>query len=268
VTSREKTMTQQRIEALTTELRLPSIRRIYRQLSQEVASQGGDYEAYLAAILAEEAADRAARRIERRVKEARFPQVKLLADLDFSAEPMPPKPQVNELAHGQYVRDGTNVIALGNSGTGKTHLVSGLGYEACRQGLRVRFYPVATLAAELQAAQDDHQLHRYLARFEKWDLVILDELGYLPLGRTGAELLFQAISVRHERGSLAITSNLPLSEWTEVFHTERLTSTILDRVTHRAVILPMNGPSYRLRESLGAMRRAWADGNDQKEGPA
>jgi DNA replication protein DnaC len=261
----DKTVTQQRIEALTTELRLPTVRRIYRQLSQEVAHQGGDYEAYLAAILGEEASDRAARRIERRIKEARFPQVKLLCDLDYSAESMPPQAQVNELARGQYIRDGANVIALGNSGTGKTHLITGLGHEACRQGLRVRFYPVATLAAELQAAQDEHLLHRYLARFEKWDLVILDELGYLPLGRTGAELLFQAISVRHERRSLAITSNLPFSEWTEVFHTERLTSTILDRVTHHATILAMNGPSFRLRESLGAMTKGEEDDKEVDE---
>lgn len=248
--SDEKAVTRQRIEALATELRLPTVRRIYRQLSQEVTREGGDYEAYLAAILAEEASDRMARRIERRIKEARFPQAKLLCELDYSAESMPPQAQVNELASGDYIAAGTNVIAMGNSGTGKTHLVTGLGFEACRQGHRVRFFPVATLAAELQAAQDEHQLHRYLARFEKLDLVILDELGYLPLGQSGAELLFQAISVRHERGSLAITSNLPFADWAEVFHSERLTSTILDRVTHRAVILAMNGPSYRLRESL------------------
>ena len=250
MTNLDKTVTQQRIEALATELRLPTVRRIYHRLSQEVTHQGGDYEAYLAAILGEEASDRTARRIERRIKEARFPQAKLLCDLDYSAESMPPQAQVNELASGEYIEAGTNVIAVGNSGTGKTHLITGLGFEACRQGRRVRFYPVATLAAELQAAQDEHQLHRYLARFAKLDLVILDELGYLPLGQSGAELLFQAISVRHERGSLGITSNLPFSEWTEVFHSERLTSTILDRVTHRAVILAMNGPSYRLRQTL------------------
>lgn len=250
MSSLDKTVTQQRIEALATELRLPTVRQIYHELSEEVAHQGGDYETYLAAILAQEASDRAERRIERRIKEARFPQAKLLSELDFSAESMPPQAQVNELSSGQYIAAGTNVIAVGNSGTGKTHLVTGLGFEACRQGHRVRFFPVATLAAELQAAQDEHQLHRYLARFEKLDLVILDELGYLPLGQTGAELLFQAISVRHERASLAITSNLPFASWTEVFHSERLTATILDRVTHRAVILAMNGPSYRLRESL------------------
>lgn len=248
--SAEKTVTQQRIEALATELRLPTVRRIYRQLSQEVTHQGGDYETYLAAILAEEASDRTARRIERRIKEARFPQAKLLCELDYSAESMPPQAQVNELASGGYIAAGTNVIAVGNSGTGKTHLITGLGLEACRQGHRVRFFQVATLAAELQAAQDEHQLHRYLARFAKLDLVILDELGYLPLGKSGAELLFQAISVRHERASLAITSNLPFADWTEVFHSDRLTSTILDRVTHRAVILAMNGPSFRLRQTL------------------
>lgn len=245
----------ERIEALATELRLPTVRATYRSIADDILRDGGDYLTYLARVLQDEVDAREDRRVERRIKDARFPQVKLLSELDFAAEPMPEKAQVMELASGRYIAEGRNVIALGNPGTGKTHLATGLALEACREGLRVRFYTVAALAAELEAAQQDHLLHRYLARFGRWDVVVLDELGYLPLSRTAAELLFQAIGERQERRSVIITSNLPFSEWTDVFHTERLTAALLDRVTHRATILQMNGPSYRLRESLGRIDR-------------
>lgn len=243
-----------RIDALATELCLPNVRRMYRRLAAEAGEQGGDYLSYLAAVLGEEVGERQSRRVERRIKEARFPQAKLLSELDFSAPSLPPRAQVMDLARGAYVAEGRNVIALGNPGTGKNHLASALGMDACRQGLRVRFYSVAALASELEAAQAQHQLHRFIGRFGRWDLVILDELGYVPLSRTGAELLFQAIGERQERRSVIITSNLPFAEWAEIFHTERLTAALLDRVTHRATILEMNGPSYRLRESLAAAR--------------
>lgn len=254
-----------RIEALTAELRLPTVRKLYHRLAREVAQQGGDYEAYLHTLLQEEADDRAVRRVQRRIKEARFPQVKLLTDLDYNCESIPPRPQLEELAKGAYIDDGRNIIALGNPGTGKTHVATGLAMEACRQGRRVRFYPVATLAAELRAADQDHQLHRYLGRFARWDLVVLDELGYLPLGKTGAELLFQAVSERSERGSLLLTSNLPFPEWTEIFHTERLTAALLDRVTYRATILEMNGPSYRLARTLTTTNTDTTDDAEERD---
>lgn len=238
------------IEALATELRLPTVRELYRKLSDEVSRQGGDYLAFLRVLLQEEVDQRAVRRVQRRIKEARFPQIKVLADLDFSAEPVPEKAQLMDLARGRYIEQGRNVIALGSPGTGKTHVATGLAMAACKQGLRVRFYPVATLAAELEAAKEEHLLHRYLNRFGRWDLVVLDELGYLPMSQTGAELLFQAISERHERRSLIVTTNLPFAEWSEIFHTKRLTVALLDRITDRATILEMNGPSYRLRMSL------------------
>ncbi len=238
------------IEVLATALKLPTVRRMYSKLAREVTAMGGDYETYLLWVLREEMAERDVRRVERRIKEARFPQVKLLSDLDFKAQSMPPKAQLMTLAECDYIAQGTNILALGNSGTGKTHVATGLGVAACQRGLRVRFWTVATLASELLAAQDEHQLHRYLARFGRWDLVILDELGYVPLGKSAAELLFQAIGERHEHGSLVLTSNLPFNLWTEIFHTERLTAAILDRITDRATILAMNGPSFRLSRSL------------------
>jgi len=243
------------IDVLTVELRLPTVRKVYRRVAREMAQQGGDYQAYLLTVLREEADDRAARRVQRRIKEARFPQVKLLSDLDYSAKAIPPAAQLAELAKGDYIREGRNVIALGGPGTGKTHVATGLAVEACRQGWRVRFWPVATLAAELQAAAEEHTLHRFLSRFAAWDLVVLDELGYIPLTKSAAELLFQAVASRHERRSLAITSNLAFPDWTEVFQTERLTMALLDRVTDRATILQMNGPSFRLAQSLAAKAR-------------
>lgn len=244
----------ERIEALLTELRLPSMRQRFRQLTREVTAQGGSYQAYLLALLEEEVSDRTSRRVERRLKEARFRQMKLLGELDLRAEPMPSPERVSALAGCGFIAAGENVLALGNSGTGKTHLATGLGIEACKRGYRVRFWPAATLAAELEAAQAEHQLHRYLNRFGSWDVVIIDELGYLPLSKAGAELLFTAISERHERRSVMITTNLPFSEWVEVFHGERLTAALLDRVTHRAHILEMNGPSYRLTSALAQSR--------------
>jgi DNA replication protein DnaC len=256
MTASDTTAVAAQIEAMTAELKLPTVRRLYHRLAREVTTQGGDYEAYLLAVLREEVAERDCHRVERRIKEARFPQVKLLSDLDFSAAPMPPQAQIMSLAECDYIRQGRNVIALGSSGTGKTHLVTGLGVAACQRGLRVRFYSVVTLASELEAAREEHQLHRYLARFSRWDLVVLDELGYLPLGKAGGELLFQAISSRHEHASLALTSNLPFEQWTEVFQDERLTTSLLDRLTDQATILVMNGPSFRLRRTLAAAGQA------------
>ena len=145
------------------------------------------------------------------------------------------------------MRERANVIAIGGSGTGKTHVSIGLAVEACRQCKRARFYTASDLVSEIEEAQEQHQLHRFLKRFAAWDVVVIDELGYLPLTERGAELLFQAFSARHEQGSVIINSNLAFSEWTQVFKTERLAVAMLDRVTHRAHVLEMNGESFRLR---------------------
>ena len=164
-------------------------------------------------------------------------------------------PQILDLAKGDYLRDHANVIAVGGSGTGKTHVSIGLGVEACRQSKRARFFTAADLVSELEEANEQHQLHRYLKRFAAWDLVIIDELGYLPLTERGAELLFQAFSARHEQGSVIVNTNLPFAEWTQVFRTERLAVAMLDRITHRAHILEMNGESFRLRAARSRARR-------------
>ncbi len=241
-----------RIELFLSELRLPSIKKNYVKIAKEVGQSGSDYAGFLHALLEEEVNDRCTRRIERRLQEARFPQIKELADLDETSLPSGiSMPQLWELAKGDYIKDGANIIAVGSSGTGKTHVSIGLGVEACRQSRRVRFYTATELVSELAAAQEQNALHRFLKRLATIDLLIVDELGYLPVTEQGAELLFQAFSARHERGSVIVNSNLPFSEWAQVFKTERLAVAMLDRVTHRANILEMNGESFRLRSAKG-----------------
>lgn len=243
-----------RIELWLGELRMPSIRRDYRKVAKEVAAAGGDFLAYLHTLLEEEVTDRRSRRVQRRIKEARFPQIKRLGDL--AAKELPEgitMDLLNELARGDYIETATNIIAVGSSGTGKTHVCDALGLVACEQCRRVRRYKAIELVSELEEAQEEHQLHRYLRRFAAFDLVVIDELGYMPISQHGADLLFQALSERHERGSVIVNTNLPFGEWGQVFQTERLAVALLDRITHNAHILEMNGESYRLKS---ARRRA------------
>jgi len=192
---------------------------------------------------------------------AHFPATKSLDSFDFKAIPSLNKALTMELARCEFVDRRENVIALGPSGTGKTHIALGLGLAACQKGLKVRFTTAAAFAIGLERMATDGSLHelveavdeRRLQRLQKilasQDLLIIDELGFVPLSKTGAELLFEIISQRYERGSIIITSNLPFDEWTEVFGSERLTGAILDRLTHHVHILEMNGESFRLRQS-------------------
>ena len=239
-----------RMDLLLDELKLTSMRRGYVKIAKEVTTAGGDYLGFLLALLEEEARDRHSRRISRCLKEARFRQPKLLAELDPEALPEGITIQnLNQLAQGQYLDDGENIVAIGSSGTGKTHISIGLGIAACEQGKRVKFMTATGLVSELEEAQEQKRLHRYLTRIGRLDLLIVDELGYLPMSERAADLLFQAFSERHERGSVIVNSNLPFSEWGQVFRTERLAVALLDRLTHKAHILEMNGESYRLRSA-------------------
>ncbi len=154
-----------------------------------------------------------------------------------------------ELARCEYVDCRENVIALGNSGTGKTHAALGLGLAACQKGLSVDFTTAAALVHELMEARDDKQVLRLQKRLAELKLLIIDELGFVPLSKTGAELLFEVFSQRYERGATLVTSNLPFDEWTEVFGSERLTGALLDRLTHHVHIIEMNGESFRLKQS-------------------
>ena len=160
------------------------------------------------------------------------------------------KVMVMELARSEYIDRQENIIALGPSGTGKTHIALGLGLAACQKGLKVRFITASALVHELIEARDDKQLLRFQKQMINQNLLIIDELGFVPLSKTGAELLFELISQRYERGSILITSNLPFDEWTQTFGTERLTGALLDRLTHKAHIVEFTGESYRFRQRM------------------
>ena len=204
------------------------------------------------------------RMIERRIKAAKFPAVKSLPSqaccacpagqrisFDFKAIPALNKMQVLELARCEWIDRRENVIAPGPSGTGKTHVALGLGLAVCQKGLSVGFITAAALVHELMEARDERRLLRLQKQMANCKLLIIDELGFVPLSKTGAELLFELISQRYERGATLITSNLPFDEWTETFGSERLTGALLDRLTHHVNILEMNGDSYRLAQSRG-----------------
>lgn len=232
-------------------LKLPTFLREYDKLARQCAAEGVDHSRYLLRLTELEMIDRERRMVERRIKEARFPAVKSLDSFDFTAIPSLNKTLVLELARSEYVARRENVIALGNSGTGKTHVALGLGLAACQKGLSVGFITAAALVNELHEAHDERRLLRLQRQFAGYKLLIIDELGYVPLSQTGAELLFEVLSQRYERGSIIVTSNLPFDEWTGVFGSERLTGALLDRLTHHVHILEMNGESFRLRNSRG-----------------
>jgi DNA replication protein DnaC len=230
-------------------LRLPTMLAEYAQLSREAAEQNENYEQYLLRLTELEVATRSANALSARIKNAGFPVLKDLETYDFSAMPSLSKQKILELARGQWIEEKTNACFIGNAGTGKTHLSVALGQAACRTGKRVRFFTAATLVNQLEEAQKQYRLERLVSALEKVDLLIIDELGYLSFSRGGAELLFQVFADRYERGSILITSNLPFSEWGQIFQGERMTAALLDRFTHRCHIFEMNGESYRFRES-------------------
>jgi DNA replication protein DnaC len=238
------------VQAYLKELRLPAFARLLPETLREAESQGRPFLDVLRVLLEGELAQRQINQGRRRIREARFPYAKDLAEFDFTANPTIKKSQILSLARGEYLAKRQNVIFLGNSGTGKTHLAIALGREACQQGHRVRFYTASGLVNELMAAQAELTLNKLEKRWLKYDLVIIDELGYIPFSKQAAELLFQFLSLRYERGSLLITTNLDFDRWTEVFGDAQLTTALLDRLTHRAVIIVTNGESYRFRESM------------------
>jgi DNA replication protein DnaC len=243
-------------------LRLPTFLREYDKLARQCAAEGVDHSRYLLRLAELEMIERERRTVERRIKEARFPAVKSLDSFDFTA--IPPslnKALVLELARSEYIARRENVIAVGNSGTGKTHVALGLGLAACQKGLAVGFTTAAALVHELHEARDEKRLLRLQHQLAGYKLLIVDELGYVPLSPTGAELLFEVFSQRYERGSIIVTSNLPSDEWTGVFASERLTGALLDRLTHHVHILELNGDSFRLKHS----KRQIADDHSPQE---
>ncbi len=238
------------IEAHAIELKLPTVRHRFRALAEEATREQQTPTAYLAALLEAETSERAERRERRRLVEARFPHIKRLEDFKFADNPRIPQATIAALALGTWIDDRESVILLGESGTGKTMLAIALGVCACQQGRRVRFTTLAALANELQEADSRRELTRVISRYARTELVVLDELGYLALPPGAAELVFQVISERNERGSLIVTTNLPFGEWTKVFPDPRLAKAVVDRITHKAHIIETGTESWRFRHGL------------------
>jgi DNA replication protein DnaC len=242
------------IGAAARELKLPTVRDQAARLAEIAARERATYLAYLAEVPAAELDDRSARRRARRIAEARFPRIKRPADFSADAIPAITPAILANLATGAYPDKGEPVVLLGDSGTGKTHLLIGLGLAACEQGRRVRYATTAALDGELVEAAGQRALSRIAGRYGRLDLLLLDELGYAQVDPRGAGLLFQIITERDERASIAIGTNLPFSEWGTVFPGPRLVAAIIDRVTFNAHILGTGTQSYRLRTSKTTSR--------------
>ena len=248
-------------------LKLPTVLRDYEAVAATCAKDNADYVSFLSRLMEREALDREKRAAERRVKNARFPVIKTLDTFHFKAQPSIKKRLVQELMTGQYADRQENVLLVGNSGTGKTHLASALGFAGCMQGRKVRFFTVKALVTQLMEMAEQRQLERTFKQLERQDILILDELGYVPFSRTAAELLFEVVSRSYERLSLIVTTNLPFESWVEIFGCERLTGALLDRLTHRVHIIEANGPSYRLRQSKQRLQRHHSKRHDDSSEP-
>lgn len=254
--NRAESLTEAAIDQHCRLLRLPTIAAQCQRLAKDAVQQQQPYLTYLAELLSAEVDERERHTIERRVKEARLPRIKTLEDFDFSAATLVSAPQIRELAEGGYINRAEPIIFIGDSGTGKTHLATGLCLAACRQKKRVRFITAAGLVNELVEAQHHNQLGRALQRWTRYDLIAIDEMGYVPFAQVGAELMFQVISERAERATLVITTNLPFSEWTQVFPNARLCKALLDRITDRATIIETGSDSYRFKRTIASKKKA------------
>jgi len=236
-------------------LKLPVFLREYKKIAARCAKEKKDSDRFLLELSELELIERERKGTERRIREARFPVIKTLDTFDFKAIPTLNKRLVIELTRCEYIKKRQNLLAVGNSGTGKTHIATALGLAACREGHKVKFFTAAGLVTTLIEARDDKALLRFKKQLARKNLVIVDEFGYVPFSKTGAELLFEFFAERYERGSVIVTTNLPFDQWTEILGSEWLTGALLDRLTHRVHILEMNGESYRFKESVRRLEK-------------
>jgi DNA replication protein DnaC len=238
------------LEALLKRLKLPAVLKYYQELARQAVEADQTYEGYLLALVETEVQQRDENAQKKRIKTARFPVLKTLDQFDFTALATLNKAKVVDLARGDYIEKKENLILMGNSGTGKTHLAVALGICACQSGKNVRFYTAAGLINQLMEAQAGLRLSHLERSLSRMDLLIIDEVGYVPFSEKGAQLFFQMVAASYERQSLIMTTNLEFSKWPEVFGSEQLTGALLDRLTHHCEILSMNAESYRFKESI------------------
>ncbi len=237
-------------------MRLPTVGQNYRELARRAESEHMSYEEYLFNLLEREVMKREENQVRRMINQARFPLKKTLDSFDFEQIPSLSQTKVLTLSRCQFIKDKENVVLAGNCGTGKTHLAIALGISAAQLRYKVRFYTAAGLVNELTEMEGEKKLTRFEKQWLKYDLVIIDELGYIPFARRSAELLFQFFSSRYEKGSMIITTNLEFPEWNQIFGDEKMTAALLDRITHNAHILITNGESYRLKQTLKRRRES------------
>jgi DNA replication protein DnaC len=240
---------QEVIQQYCKELRMPTVAAQFRRLAETAVSQQQSHLDYLEALLAAEMEEREQKAIQRRLKEAHLPKLKTLDEFQFSAAPHIPASKLKELADGSYIERAEPVLFIGDSGTGKTHLLTALCVAACRQKRRVRFTTATGLINELVEAQHQHAYGRALKRWSRYDVIAIDEVGYVPMAEVGAEYLFQVIADRAEKATVLLTTNLPFSEWTKVIPNTRLCKALIDRITDQAHIIETGQDSYRFKRT-------------------
>jgi DNA replication protein DnaC len=255
MTDQRATLQTSTIQQYCKQLRLPATGSQFARLAEQAQREGQSPLDYLEALLSAELEERERHTVERRIKEAHLPRLKTLEEFDFSQAPTISPSRIGELADGGYIARAEPVVFIGDSGTGKTHLLTGLCVAACRQKRRVRFTTAAGLVNELVEAKHQLQLRRVLARWARYDLIAIDEVGYVPLAEMGAEFLFQVIAERAEQAAVILTTNLPFSEWTQVIPNTRLCKALLDRITDRAHIIETGTESYRFRRTVEQRQR-------------
>lgn len=237
-------------------VRVPVVAANFLTLAEQAVKENHSHIRYLEALLAMESEERDRHAIHNRIRDAQLPRMKTLEEFDFGQAPRIPAARVRELAEGGYIDRSEPVVFIGECGTGKTHLATGLCVAACRQKRRVRFTTAAGLVNELVEAKQNNQVRRLMSRWQRYDVIAVDEVGYVPLADLGAEFLFQVISERAERAAIVVTTNLPFSEWTTVFPNPRLCKALLDRITDRAHIIETGTESFRFRRTVERRKKA------------
>jgi len=243
------------LEHYLKQLKLPTVLRDYASVAAVCGKENHSFETFLLRLCERELLERQQRATERRIKQAKFPMLKTIEGFQFDQQPGINEALIRELLTGEFISRRENVLLIGNSGTGKTHLATAIALAACHDGRKVRFFGVTSLVTQLLEAREDRKLERMLKQLAGQELLVLDELGYVPFAKAGSELLFEIVSRAYEQQSLIVTTNLPFQQWPEVCGSQRLTGAMLDRLTHRVHIVEANGESYRLRDSQRRMRR-------------